>query len=209
MATSVFIPNAPSELDMNAVRAKMDAHEGLSKSCRFAVKITPPRSMYNDYQRDAFGMFSDLTYLCEATEFPGRGFMSVDVTHYGPSHKLPYQTSYEDCNMTFLVRSRSAERRLFDDWMEQINPSQTFDFNYRDDYSTTIEIYQFSDVQGVNVAGNNEATYSFTLYNAYPTVVSPQPVTWADDNFQRLTVTFTFTKWRRRGMDMTYSAMNR
>jgi hypothetical protein len=31
--------------------------------------------------------------------------------------------------------------------------------------------------------------------------VNPQQVTWADDNFQRITVSFTYTKWTRPKLD--------
>jgi hypothetical protein len=160
----------------------------LAKACRYVVRIIRPGERVSE----------DLTYLCEATEFPGRGFNNVDLRYYGPNFKLPFQTTYEDINMTFVCRSQALEREFFDDWMEQINPTSHFDFEYRDSYSTEITIFQMAEYGDFT----HEPTYSFSLFDAYPVLVNAQPVTWADDNFLRLTVTFTYTKWRRRNKDL-------
>lgn len=155
----------------------------------------------------------DLTYLCEAAEIPGRGFMSSDLRYYGPSFKIPYQSSYEDINMTFLVRDRFEERRFFDNWMEIINPSTNYDFEYRRNYLGEIHIFQMSDIAatvesqtpGDDPVKNSQRRYAIALRKAYPVLVNPQPMTWADDNFHRLTVTFTYTRWNRFGIDDNYS----
>ena len=190
---------------MNDAKSAMSRYGGLGKSARFAVRIMPARvhlgKGYGDFVRD-------FTYLCESAEMPGRGFMSLDVRYYGPNQKLPYQTSYEDTTMTFLCRSESFERQFFDDWMELINPTNSFDFNYRDEYETTIQIIQLAEYGTSTGAGPStqsgtypKETYRITLYNAYPVLVNPQPMTWADDQMQRLAVTFTYHKWRREGYD--------
>jgi hypothetical protein len=75
-----------------------------------------------------------------------------------------------------------------------INPVRSFNFDYRDTYSSTIRLHQFSDIA-------NESKYTFTFEEAYPILVSPQPATWADDNFHRLTVSFTYVRWYREGLD--------
>jgi len=146
-------------------------------------------------------MFEDLIYLCEVAEFPGRGFQNVDLRYYGPSFKMPFQTSYEDINLTFLCRSNSIERQLFDDWMDLINPVNTFDFNYRDDYACQIDIFQYSEYDKKGGYGSSDVEYMFSLKDAWPVLVNPQQVTWADDQFLRLGVTFTYTKWTRGNLD--------
>lgn len=208
------INNAPETLDMATVHSIMDDAGGLAKSCRYAVVITPPGNILNNgpsisnirnigNPNSASIATSDLTYLCEATEFPGRGFESLDMRYYGPNFKIPQKTAYEDINMTFLCRNQSLEREFFDDWMELINPTSTYNFNFRDDYCTIIRIYHFSDVEDGMFSEVPEPTYAFTLYKAYPLLVNSQPVTWTDDNFLRLTVNFTYTEWRREGKDDT------
>jgi hypothetical protein len=195
------IPNAPKQLDMNTFKAFSDAQDGLAKSCRFVAVIRPVGSLIAQYN----GITRDLMYLTEVAEMPGRGFMSAEVRYYGPNQKFPYQSSYEDISMTFLCRTKSLEREFFDDWQWIINPNNTFDFNYRDEYRSVIDIYQFSDYDKTNrdgsapkLGGEPTAEYIFTLNDAYPILVSPQPVTWADDQFTRLSVTFTYSWWTRR-----------
>jgi len=195
---SIVIENAPRALDMETFRVVSDDYGSLAKSCRFAVRIIP--SSVNNPLSRYFDLFRDLIYLCEVAEYPGRGFQNVDLRYYGPSFKMPFQTTYEDINLTFLCRSQAPERQLFDDWMDLINPVTTFDFNYRDDYACQIDIFQFSEYDSEGY-GSPDPEYMFSLKDAWPVLVNPQPVTWADDQFLRLGVTFTYTKWMRGGLD--------
>jgi hypothetical protein len=190
---SIEISNPPSHLGMDNFLSFSDIHDGLAKSCRFAVRITGVGKYLTEYN----GIMRDLTYLCEATEFPGRGLQTVDVRYYGPSFKMPFQTQYEDLNMTFLCTTESLEREFFDDWMTIINPINSFDFNYRTDYKAKIEIFQLSDIS--DDGENPRAEYLYIIEDAYPVLVNPQPITWADDQFLRLGVTFTYRGWRRPG----------
>lgn len=208
--SNIDFKNQIKNLSMTEVMGVINQYGGFAKSCRFIVRINPPRA-FAPAATGRNSMFRDLIYLCEAAEMPGRGFVSADVRYYGPNQKLPVQTQYEDTTMTFLCRSESTERQFFDDWMNIINPTNSFDFNYREDYETTIEIMQFAeyaDKPPEATVGPNKGlqqatpkapkeTYRITLFNAFPMLVNPQPMTWADDQFQRLAVTFTYHKWKR------------
>ena len=190
------IENAPQYLSMVNFRSVSDDYGGLIKSCKFAVQIRPIGEnilQYSDFCRD-------FTYLCEVAEMPGRGFMNIDIRYYGPNHKLPFQTTYEDMNLTFLCRAESIERQFFDDWMQLINPTNSFDFYYRDQYRSEIDIFQFADYSEED-NGYPTAKYVITIHNAYPILVNPQPMTWGDDQFQRVITSFTYTHWTRRGYD--------
>jgi hypothetical protein len=143
--------NKLTNLGMPGALSNMGNNGGLAKSARFAVFITIPTGLMGTWKN----MGRELVYLCEAAELPGRGFMSLDVRYYGPNQKLPFQTQYEDTTMTFLCRSESYERQFFDEWMESINPTNTFDFNYRSDYETTIEIMQFAEYGTKTGVGSN------------------------------------------------------
>jgi hypothetical protein len=189
MAT-IPIPNAPTYLSMNDFRAINDKYGSLAKSCKFIARVRPS----GQYLLPYINFTQDLTYLCEVGELPGRGFMNLDVRYYGPNQKLPFQSTYEDISLNFLCRTQSLERQFFDDWMLIINPINSFDFNYRDDYTSMIDLYQYSE-------DYNGPMYWITLHNAYPLLVNPQPMTWADDQFQRLVVSFTYTHWSRPGLD--------
>lgn len=188
---------------MNDVKAYSSIYGGLVKSSRYSIRIVPIGQFLLQLE---YGRFLEhFTYLSDSAEMPGRAFMSVDHRYYGPNFKMPFQSQYEDMTMTFLCRTESLERQFFDDWMEIINPTNLWDFNYRDQYRANIEIFQLA----AHADGEDEratapkAVYKWTVWDAYPITINPQPVTWADDNFQRLSVTFTYTKWTRVGRDAT------
>lgn len=216
-----YIPNYPRALSLDFFRSVNEKFGSLAKSARFVARIVPRGNRILSIS-NSNPAFRELLYLCEAAEYPGRGFMNVDLRYYGPSFKLPYQSTYEDINMTFLCRNESYERQFFDDWMGLINPNNTFDFNYRDEYKCQIEIFQIADYSesayGINIPGvglgtvNNfdpaKATYSFTLLDAYPILINPQQVTWADDQFLRLGVTFTYHWWTRFSLDDNQGIVN-
>lgn len=199
--SNIPIQNAPENLTMNDGKAYQAAYGGLAKSARYAIRIIPVGSLlvglkYNDFLRQ-------FTYLSDSAELPGRAFMNIDIRYYGPNFKVPFQSQYEDMTITFLCRNQSFERQFFDDWMEIINPTNLWDFNYRDDYRSTIEIYQLADYSSKEGGTAGDAMYKWTVHDAFPMIVNPQPVTWADDNFHRLSVSFTYTRWTRVGRDST------
>lgn len=193
---SIPIVNAPSNLTMIDFRAINDMFGSLAKSHRFIARIRPSGA----FVQGRIGILRDLTYLCEVGELPGRGLTTADVRYYGPNQKLPYQTTYEDITLNFLCRSASLEREFFDDWQRAINPMNSWDFNYRDDYSAFIDVFQYSEYS-LDGGFSPTAEYLITMHNAYPILVNPQPMTWSDDIFQRLVVTLTYTHWTRPGYD--------
>jgi hypothetical protein len=177
---------------------------GLAKSCRFAVRFLPSGGPNNRLLNNQFTtIMGDLTYMCEAAELPGRALVGVDLRYYGPTFRLPYQSAYEDVTFTFLCRTDSRERQFFDDWMNIINPMNSWDFSYRVEYAAKIVVYQLADagaaITAAGAATAPEATYAITMIDTYPVSVNSQPLSWADDNFQRLTVTFTHDGWYREG----------
>lgn len=201
---SFTINNPPENLRMSNFYSESIKYGSLAKSARFAIRIMPSGTNSLLLQRGYGNFMQNFTYLCESAELPGRGFLNYDLRYYGPNLKVPYQSEYQEATMTFLCRTESFERQFFDDWMEAINPTSTYDFNYKDSYKCRIEIFQFSEKAANSNNTEPVATYAWTLHDVFPILVNPQPVTWADDNFQRLSVAFTYTKWTRKNRDAEY-----
>lgn len=198
------IPSAPTKTSMIDFNSLYSKYGDLAKSSRFLVMVQPPPAVLKTDNGDSFPI-EDLIYLCESAELPGRGFMSSDIRYYGPNFKVPYQSTYEDINLTFLCRDQFIERNFFDNWMSVINPVNSYDFAYRNTYLSTIYIWQMSDVDlkssQSTQSDSGQSRYLFALEKAYPILVNPQPVTWADDNFHRITVTFSYTRWYRPNLE--------
>lgn len=177
-----------------------------ARSCRFMVKIIPPSQNFSKYGQG-------LHYVCDAAELPGRGFDMTEVRYYGPGQSLPNNTLYSQTNLSFICRTDSLERQFFDDWMDYINPTTTFNFEYANNYYSNVYIYQFAEhstkappverdqtnIIAIPRADNfaPDIIYGWTLRRAWPMLVAPQPVTWADNDILRLQVTFTFKNWDR------------
>ena len=135
-----------------------------------------------------------LALQCEAAELPGRTIMTHEAKVYGPTYKVPYQTQYGDGTMTltFICTNEFWERKLFDRWLEAINPSDTNNVRFAKDeatrYMTPIKVIQYDDFI--------KQIYAVELMDAYPIGISSQALSWSDDNFHRLQVQFAYQKYK-------------
>jgi hypothetical protein len=160
----------------------------LARSNRFDVYIAPPLTLL------ALLPISNrqLSYRCEISQLPGRTFATMDRKTYGPIEKLPYLTTYNDIDMTFLIDGNMSEKYFFDTWLDLVNPKQTNNFNYRSEYATSILINQY----GVD----GKQSYSAELFDAYPISMNQLDLDWASEDVHKLTVTFAFTKWQNNSI---------
>jgi hypothetical protein len=141
---------------------------------------------------------TDLVYLCDAAEFPGRGLDMMVPRYYGPEFNLPRNSKYpESIDLSIICRSESNERKWFDDWMDIVNPINSFNFRYRDQYVAQIDVYQFADYGISNESNAPKAVYQWSLNDAWLFNVAEQQVTWADNDILRLSVSFSYRYWSR------------
>ena len=134
-----------------------------------------------------------LALQCESTDLPGKSFTTSDVKVYGPTFKVPNQTTYNDISLTFLCNSEFSERKLFDAWLEVIRSPNTHNFRFPkfdggSTYMTQITIIQYNDFV--------KQIYALELEDAFPIGITSQQVSWAEDSFHRLTVNFAYYKYR-------------
>lgn len=201
--------NVTPNLDLVSFNAKLNELGSVAKGCRFAVKIRPEGRSNHILKLPYVSQIQDLTYLCDAAEFPGRGFGVTPMRYYGPTVQFPNNVEYGPASLSIICRTVGIERQFFDDWQDIINPTNTYNFNYQDDYACTIEIIQFAEYGQSSLqqmpTGESVPTvkplpvYSWRLYKAWPTLVNPQQVTWADSDILRLQVTFAYKYWDRPG----------
>ena len=188
--------NIPSQLSLDKMFGSLNANKSVTKGCRFIVKINLQGLLLNlSYSAS---IQPDLIYAADAAEFPGRGFNVSEARYYGPRQLTPNNTIYGDgINISFICRSKSLERRLFDDWMDIINPITTFHFKYPKDYYADIDIFHYAEYADGNNSSSPSLLYGWKLLNAWPTLVTPQQVSWADSDILRLQVTFAYKRWVR------------
>lgn len=133
-----------------------------------------------------------LSLQCEAAELPGKTLQTADVKIYGPIFKVPYQTQYTDTTLTFVCTNDFYERKLFDRWMEAIQPLDTNNMRYPKGavsrYMTNIKIIQYDDFI--------KQIYAVELLDAFPIGIAPQTLSWSEDGFHRLSIQFAYQKYR-------------
>ena len=133
-----------------------------------------------------------LALQCESAELPGKTLATADVKIYGPTFKVPYQTQYTDTNLTFICTNDFYERKLFDRWMEAIMPSDTNNLRFpkgqQSRYMTNIKIIQYDDFI--------KQIYAVELLDAFPVGIAPQTLSWSEDGFHRLSVSFAYQRYR-------------
>lgn len=152
----------------------------------FSVVITGINSIVSGVTSES------LSFRCEASELPSRTFSLVEQKTYGPVQYFPVQNFYEKVNLTFLCSDDMSEKIFFDSWMDQISNSTQgvnggvrFDFNYKNTYSTTVQIIQY------DLTGNE--SFKVNLYEAYPISVHPMKLDWgASNEIHKLNVTFVY-----------------
>jgi hypothetical protein len=147
----------------------------------------------NPQQRsDNLSMTRYLALQCETAELPGRSIITADAKIYGPIFKVPYQTQYSEINLTFLCTNEFYERKLFDRWLECIMPSDTNNLRYprgnKSRYLTNPKIIQYDDFI--------KQIYAVELMDAFPISIAAQPISWAEDTFHRVTVQFSYQKYK-------------
>jgi hypothetical protein len=133
-----------------------------------------------------------LSLQCEGAELPGKTLQTADVKIYGPTFKVPYQTMYADTTLTFVCTNDFFERKLFDRWMESIQPTDTNNMRFPKGevsrYMTNIKIIQYDDFI--------KQIYAVELLDAFPIGIAPQTLSWSEDGFHRLSIQFAFQKYR-------------
>jgi len=142
----------------------------------------------------------NLTFRCETAQLPSRTFATAEQKFgANPIEKHAYQSNYNESDMTFIVSDDMSEKIFFDAWMEYINPTASFDFNYRNDYISTIQVNQY----GVD----NKLTYSVNLIDAFPISVNQLDLDWSNDGHHKLTVVFAYRYWQNNSIQALGSSL--
>lgn len=135
-----------------------------------------------------------LALQCENAELPGKTLQTEDVKIYGPSFKVPQQTQYGETTLTFLCTNDFFERKLFERWMNCIQPSDTNNLRFpKDDanntrYLTNIKIIQYDEFI--------KQIFAVELIDAFPVGIAAQSLNWSEENFHRLSVQFSYLRYK-------------
>ena len=156
----------------------------IARTSRFDVQVNIPVVLYPFVKTSR-----RLSFRCQNADLPGRTLSTTErKMGSAPSRKIPYLTTYQESNLTFLVSDDMSEKILFESWLEAINPTTTYNFNYPANYVADVIITQY-DLQ-------NKPSYQVVLEDAYPISVNQLDLDWSSENPHRLSVVFAYTRWQ-------------
>ena len=162
-------------------------------------------------------------FMCNETSLPGASFSMIEETgsRQGLVERFPNRRDFPEVTMTFYVDAEYGIIRLFEEWMNFINPlystrgrlrsgnsrggvgqfggEQFFRFRYPNTYKRDSAITKFErDILVDSTTGNVRKTPSMMTYkfiNSFPTNLTALPVTYEGSTITKTTVTFNYDRY--------------
>jgi hypothetical protein len=159
---------------------------GLSNASLFQILVTPPIKLnYNN---------RELKFRIEATEFPGRNIdvFQTDYNYMGGIRNVAYGWNIAEIPLTILLSEDMKEKDFFLKWQslaigDWSEGGDDYDIGFYEDY--------IGEILMLKLNNRGEIVRRVKLLEAYPVTVGANQVSWADDSFQRLDVTFVYKKY--------------
>jgi hypothetical protein len=177
-------------------------------------------------------------FMCNETALPGASFSTLEEigSRQAVSETFASRRVFDPVTMTFYVDSEYGVIRLFEEWMNFINPiynqdgargsntggqigqtsgEQFYRFRYPSSYKRNIAITKFERNFVLSGDQNNaefQETPDFLTYqliNAYPINLTALPVTYEGSTITKTTVTFNYDRYitlKHKGSDVQNSS---
>lgn len=166
--------------------SEISAGSGLARTSRYNVRLAIP-AILQDLNLSGASL-QRLILMCHTIDMPGVSIRTNSSVSYVESREVPYKTDYDIITANFYVDGDLFVKAFFDDWIKNIQDSETRNFNYYDDYiSPTLDII----VEDLN----DNARYGVTLYEVYPKSVGKVTMSYADKNVMTLSVQLQYKFW--------------
>lgn len=162
-------------------------------------------------------------FMCNETSLPGTtlGITEEYGSRQGITEKFPNKRDFPDVSMTFYVDAEYGIIRLFEEWINFINPLynrsdrrrrgspagyvdsidnnwEILRFRYPNTYKRPLAITKFERDVYVNSIGDVQRTPSMLTYyflNAFPTQLTALPVTYEGSTITKTTVNFSYDRY--------------
>jgi hypothetical protein len=162
-------------------------------------------------------------FMCNETSLPGTtlGLVEEYGSRQGISEKFPNKRDFPDISMTFYVDAEYGIIRLFEEWINFINPLynksgrrtkgnpagyvdsvdnqwEILRFRYPNTYKRQLAITKFERDVFINNVGKVQKSPSMLTYyfiNAFPTQLTALPVTYEGSTITKTTVNFSYDRY--------------
>lgn len=175
----------------DTLRSTVNPKGGFSYNNKYSVTIPKPIGISN--LDDA--TLRRIEILCDSVNIPTRSLSTTDKFIYGTTFRIPYNSTYTEAAMSFILTDSMEEKVFFDEWMRWIVDPITGNLNYHTSYVSDITIKKF----GIEATDTNSSpTYEVKLIDAWPSIVGEMGLSHAAGNeIMRLPVTFQYKRWER------------
>jgi len=209
---------------------------GLSQTSQFMVSLNlgsstsfAPRTRLNDYLRNC-GLFENTRstaetydFLCSEATLPGSSFDMTEEqgTRQGIIERFPIRRLYADFDLTFYVDREYNTIRLFEEWMNWIDPLHTgtsvyegdedgqvgyedgsnfYRFRYPNDYKTKVTILKFErgfieKPNDVNSKLLRQPLLKYDFIDAFPMNITALPLSYDNTDITRISINFSYSRY--------------
>jgi hypothetical protein len=166
-------------------------------------------------------------FMCNETVLPGTTLTTSEEfgSRQGLTETFPTKRNFEPITMTFYVDSEYGIIRLFEEWINFINPlydnnqdfvqtagrrttgnprggvdrfgdNEFFRFRYPNTYKRPIAVTKFErNFTQLPDGVSNPTMLTYKMLNAYPTNLTALPVTYEGSTITKTTVTFAYDRY--------------
>jgi hypothetical protein len=159
-------------------------------------------------------------FMCNETVLPGTTLTTSEEfgSRQGLTETFPTKRNFEPITMTFYVDSEYGIIRLFEEWINFINPLynetgkstegnprggvgrdndwEFFRFRYPNTYKRKIAVTKFErNFTQLPDEVSNPTMLTYQMLNAYPTNLTALPVTYEGSTITKTTVTFAYDRY--------------
>jgi hypothetical protein len=162
-------------------------------------------------------------FMCNETSLPGVSLSMAEETgsRQGIVERFPVRRDFPEITMTFYVDAEYGIIRLFEEWMNFINPlyntkgrlfkanprggvaqfgdNQFFRFRYPDTYKRDIAITKFErDIfidPNTRDVTRTPSMLTYKFINAFPTNLTALPLTYEGSTITKTTVSFVYDRY--------------
>ena len=174
---------------INDFKSAIVRNGGFARPNRFYVTFTSLPNTSGVRESLRYGSTSDMTYLCESVNIPGKQITTLDYD-LGTRRPVKIPTGFieDDVTMTFILTNNNFIKDAIDNWMKKIIDVDTYllTSNYTE-FKTDISITQLDE--------NDKKVHEVKLQGAYPiTLNSIEYDNNSESAIQKVTVVFTYDK---------------
>ncbi len=164
-------------------------------------------------------------FMCSETSLPGAAFNSYEErgSRQGVTETFATNRVYPTFDMTFYVDSQYKTIRLFEEWMNFINPIHSYDgqvipnltgsaygeaknrpdffrMRYPNDYKRIISVTKFErdfhdNPSKPSTDYRNQTTITYRMIDAYPSNITAIPVTYEGSVITKTRINFEYSRY--------------